>query len=906
MKSSKKELLVFIIVVLASIFNTYAWQNPMNVSGQRAVGIGDPYIFKFRGTYYMYSSSRDIEILCWKSKDLVNWSNAIICSTDPIAKNAYAPEVVYWNGYFYMVASPQGNGHYVLRSESPTGPFVAVTTNQGKSIDGSLFIDDDAKWYFYHANGAGIQGCAMENPTTFGASVNLNAQMNGQWTEAPCLIKRNGIYYLLYTGNHVYSNGYRVDYGINTTRNPISTYTPQKKQNPILIKTEGSFYGLGHGTAFIGPDLDTYYFTYHNLLRIGGGTAPARQFNYDRMAWNGDKLLMLGPTNWAQQNPHLANSDFFDRAQIGSDWSMPDGGNWSIVNNDFLLQDNMNAEYKAIFNPYPAMNFTAEFTTKQNTTNGNIAKIGAVFSYKDEQNYGTALLNSSSNQLEINFLVNNVWGTVMKYNLPADFNHNVWHSIRIEKHVQNYKFFVDGLYKALLTSSLDGGLIGYVTSNCSGNFSYIAISDKVNGSGVFEIFKPVPGDIQAIHYNTGGEGVGYHDLTVENTGDANDQNVRIDHVDISKNTNGGFHISSIQSGEWYKYNVNVRSTGIYNIGIRYMSSNSTSQIKISQGEADLTGSITLPNTNNTWLTYTIKGVNLTAGQQTLKIEAVQGGFELYDMQFRDGNNTTVTFTDTFDSSFGKGWNYTDGSWSVVSGQASISGYGKRALGNIGWTDYTIDCDITYKNGMNAGLIFRVNNPSQGGENNNAQLGTDFLQGYYVSIGVDRITLGKHSYGWESLSTSNGTFSLNKTYHIRVVAVGANFKIYVDDMTTPKIDYTDPAPFISGKVGFRSFNTNALFDNLTVTVADDPNVSGVETVKGKSDAGFICYPNPVKNLLSFETNEDVESVRIYSQTGGLLHSQQDLEPVRMEGFPAGMYIVNVKKKSNMSNRKIIKE
>lgn len=906
MKKNKKYLLI-VIAVLTLFSSAYAWQNPMSVTGQREVGIGDPYILKFRGVYYLYGSSRDVEILCWKSKDLVNWSNAIICSTDPIARNAYAPEVVYWNGYFYMITSPQGNGHYVLRSESPTGPFAVVTTNQGKSIDGSFFIDDDGKWYFYHAGGSGIQGCAMENPTSFGVSVNLNAQMNNQWTEAPCLIKRNGIYYLIYTGNHVYSNGYRVDYGINTTRNPLNGYTPQKKQNPILINTEGNFYGLGHGTAFIGPDLDTYYFTYHNLVRLGGGTAPTRRFNYDRIAWNGDKLLLLGPTNWAQQNPEMANSDCFDdRTEIGVDWLMPNGGEWAIENKDFLKQNDKNAEYKAIFTSYSAPDFTAEFTIKQVTANGNNAKIGAVFSYQNEQNYGVALLDSSSNQLEINFLINNVWGTAQKYNLPTDFNHNVWHSIRIEKSVQNYKFFVDGLWKGTLTSSLDGGKIGYITSNCSGNFSYIALSDKVNGSGIYDVFKPVPGDIQAIHYNTGGEGVGYHDLTVENTGDANDQNVRNDNVDVSRNSNGGFHISSIQSGEWYKYNINVRATGVYNIGIRYLTMNASSQLKISQGETDLTGTITLPNTNSTWMTYTIKGINLNAGDQTLKLEAVQGDFELYDIQFRNGNNTSVTITDTFDDTFGKNWNYTDGSWSILSGQARIVGFGKRVLGNVGWTDYTIDYDVTYINGMNAGLIFRVNNPSRGGENDNAQLGTDFLQGYYVNIGVDRISLGKHNYSWESLAVCPGVFSLNKTYHVRVVAEGANFKIYVDDMTTPKIDYTDPAPFISGKVGFRSHNTTALFDNLTVAVSDDPNSSGVEVIKENQEAGFFCYPNPVKNMLSIKANEEVESVRIYSQTGCLMHSQEDSEPVHIGGLPAGMYIVNVKNKTNISNRKIIKE
>lgn len=900
----KQIFLIILLVLTTSLSFAQAWQNPMNLSGQADMGIGDPYIFKFRGTYYLYSSSRDVEIKCWKSKDMIDWSSAIICSTDPIAKNAYAPEVVYWNGTFYMYASPQGKGHYVLKSDSPTGPFVPVTGNLGKKIDGSTFIDDDGKWYFYHADGTGIQGCAMVNPTTFGQSVNLNAQMNNQWTEAPCLIKRNGLYYLLYTGNHVWSNGYRVDYAINATTNPISIYAPQMSQNPILVKTEGSFIGLGHGTAFIGPDLDTYYFTYHNLVRVGGGMAPARQFNYDRMSWNGDKLLVLGPTNWAQQAPEPATSDFFERTDIGADWSMPNGGNWTIKNKDLLSQDKMDAEYKAIFTPFSALNYTAEFMIKESATNGNSAKLGAVFSYKDEQNYGVALLNSNSNKLEINFLINNVWGTIQQYDLPADFNHRVWHSIRIEKNMQSYKFFVDGLFKVTLTSNLDGGQIGYITRNCNGHFSYIAISDKVNGSGIFDVFKPIPGDIQAIHYNTGGEGIGYHDLTFENTGDSDNENVRNDKVDISKNSNGGFHISAIQTGEWYKYNVNVKSKGIYNIGIRYLTSNATSHIKIYQGESDLTGTIQLPNTHNTWQVYTIKGINLTAGHQTLKIEAVQGEFELYEIQFRDGNNTSTTVTDTFDSSFSKNWNYTDGPWSVVSGQASINGYGKRALGKTGWTDYTIDCDVTYKDGMNAGLIFRVNNPSQGGQNNDSRLGTDFFQGYYVGIGVDRITLGKHSYSWTSLATSPGSFYQNRKYHIRVVAEGANIKVYVDDMEIPRIDYTDPSPFISGKVGFRSYNTHALFDNLMVTTADDSNISSVETIKWDSDC--IVYPNPVKDMLTVKTNEDIESICIFNQTGVLMHTQQDSGPVSMQGLPAGMYIVKVKETSRISNQKVIKK
>lgn len=35
--------------------------------------------------------------------------------------------------------------------------------------------------------------------------------------------------------------------------------------------------------------------------------------------------------------------------------------------------------------------------------------------------------------------------------------------------------------------------------------------------------------------------------------------------------------------------------------------------------------------------------------------------------------------------------------------------------------------------MNAGLIFRVNNPANGGADKYLGLGTDFFQGYFVGI-----------------------------------------------------------------------------------------------------------------------------------------------------------------------------
>lgn len=900
----KLQKYIFRILLLALFFtqgrsvSAQTWTNPLVLENEWPLySIGDPYILKFNGNYYLYCSTRDSEtgIKCWSSPDLMTWKYGGLCATESITKGAYAPEVIYWNGKFYMYTSPAGNGHYVLSSDSPTGPFKAVTGNLGKSIDGSVFIDDDAKMYFYHADFNGILGSAMSSTISIGADVNLNARMGNNWTEGPCVFKRNDNYYMIYTGNHVISKGYRIDYASNKT-GPISSFTPAATQNPVLINTEGNFVGLGHGSIFVGPDLDSYFLTYHNLAG-DQGQGPIRHLNFDRIAWNGDKMLVLGPTQFAQQAPAMPDAyDNFNRVGTGSNWIFPSGGNWTIANSSFLVQNIDNTSYsKAIFSPATASDFTAEFNLQRVGTSTSAALYGAVFGYTDEQNHGLIQLNSLTNKLEIAVLNAGTQSTALSVALPAGFNFSVLHAIRIEKQKTSLTVFLDGMKKGKIETNLNEGKIGYFTHLCSAKFGYIAFSNRINGSGIFDVYKPVPGTVAAVHYNTGGEGIGYHDNTPGNTGGKYSRN---DNVDIRDCPEGGENIGWNQSGEWYAYNVNVQTTANYNLGLRYATNMENVKVRIWQGETDLTGIITLPNAGgfDNWRTFFIKKLALTAGYQKIKVETVGSEFDFVSMQFVKSDTLVTVKSDNFDTSFSASWNYKDGGWTIENGKARINGYGKRAMGGVSWSNYTVETDVSYTSGMNAGLIFRVSNPALGGAGDSPELGNDFYQGYFVGLRAGAIFLGKQNYNWTELASTTGSYKFNTWYHLKVVVKDDNIKVYIDDLVNPKIDYTDKNPFLNGKAGLRAHNCDVLFDNFKITTMNDTS-TGLNNMGYQGKLSLMVSPNPVTDELRISGIQTNSQIVIYNILGTeIMHSgiiQSESMALNVGNLTNGIYLLKAR-------------
>ncbi len=112
-------------------------------------------------------------------------------------------------------------------------------------------------------------------------------------------------------------------------------------------------------------------------------------------------------------------------------------------------------------------------------------------------------------------------------------------------------------------------------------------------------------------------------------------------------------------------------------------------------------------------------------------------------------------------------------------------------------------------------MFATRPTLQPNDSNNL-LSSNHLQGYYAGIETGGIVLGKHNYNWTTLAYKTQALTAGQSYKLRVVLNGDNIKIYLNDMTTPLIDYTDASPIISGKAGIRSHNANMTFDNFLIT------------------------------------------------------------------------------------------
>ncbi|NQX61586.1 family 16 glycoside hydrolase [Paenibacillus qinlingensis] len=181
-----------------------------------------------------------------------------------------------------------------------------------------------------------------------------------------------------------------------------------------------------------------------------------------------------------------------------------------------------------------------------------------------------------------------------------------------------------------------------------------------------------------------------------------------------------------------------------------------------------------------------------------------------------GHNVQVKFgtlLSTYSNDFASndsGWARYGGTWTISGGTYNVtSASGDKSILTPypSKRNYTLEGDIKLNNAGQGSLIFNVTNPATG---------TDSLNGYAAGIdSAGQVWLGRFNNNWTQLGLVSTTISTNTWYHMKIVVNEGNIKVYVGDMATPKINFTDTT-FVSGTIGVRGgFGNSVSFDNISL-------------------------------------------------------------------------------------------
>ena len=317
-----KRLVQIIISILAFTFSVQyiraqeahaKWDSPQAGNPFIPGYFADPTIRKFGDTYYLYATTDGNgngygPAQVWVSKDFRNWTNILM--DWPTTEVVWAPDVMQAKdgSYRYFYCRPcmlhEGVG------PTPTGPWKNVLGETDAvlvpdryvenciTLDGQTFTDDDGSTYIYFGTW-GIYdgfGCGVarfnEDMKSFSAKKLIPNTQIKDFFEAPYVIKKDGIYYLMYSSGSCHDHTYRVQYATSTD-GPMGPF----EYKGCILKTNDDLTVHGPGHHSVLCDSNEYYIVYHrhNIPRSIHGFH--RQLCIDRLNIHDGIIDPVTPTH---------------------------------------------------------------------------------------------------------------------------------------------------------------------------------------------------------------------------------------------------------------------------------------------------------------------------------------------------------------------------------------------------------------------------------------------------------------------------------------------------------------------------------------------------------------------------------------------------------------------------------
>ena len=790
--------------------------------------VGDPFVFRYDGKYYLYSSLNGDKrysgrIPCWVSDNLVDWEWAGWAYGEGNAENpetsiACAPEVVYYQGWFYLVESDTGDGHYFFRSKTPNGPFERITDNLGQTIDGSFYLANDGKLYFAAARATGmaympvnIEERGSDVSLTLGDPVALpEATLSNMWTEGPGWFYRNGYNYMTFTGNHVDSAGYRIGYayttseflydGLTTHENNVTIVSNGEDTSAIDIGYGGNlvssqvkfsnYRGTGHSSNVMGPNLDSVYTAYHNARRINYNNVQEgseRKYNLTRYYTNGGYVLADSLANFDVVKPALPD--------FGAD-----AGELTAENGLLLTGESAGAVYTAELN-FRAPRGRAELYVSYESASDytKIALAGGTLTAQRVEGGKTEVLGSAP--------------------VALGSNSEALHTVRVVAGADRCEIWLDNMRKIVADAALGGGRAGYAQGvDASGTY----FTNDAFGTSDFDAVKNLTGSFPAYTYVKGeNRGWSIAGAAVQKGG------LRQGERESTVQTQDGYAVR-LQAGDWVKYNVNAPEQGWYDLTACLSEASSGTVFEVIVDNEHIykleAGSAEFGDAE--YLEVSCGRYFMDEGLHTMKVRVYDGTLEVknFSTERRAGEMGEISETLTQKPADVKtliGYSYYGGEGMIVN---EFLGRTMTYFGQRGMADYEFSVDVTLPTrtilagDFAGGFLFRAKNYHYA-ENAKVSANLYGWQGYFLQISNSGLTLHKCNFNQKVLGTydlQNGETLFGEmgggTVNIRVRALHNVIEIYLGGELVIRCADT-VQPWTTGYIGIYGTGSEMICKNL---------------------------------------------------------------------------------------------
>jgi hypothetical protein len=187
----------------------------------------------------------------------------------------------------------------------------------------------------------------------------------------------------------------------------------------------------------------------------------------------------------------------------------------------------------------------------------------------------------------------------------------------------------------------NGGVAVNINNNCITKEISRQVLDPAGQYAYPDPIHPhaVPGIIQAIEYDYGGEGIAYHDMESMNQGNGPRQENGVDTEFKEPNGNVGW----FETGEWLEYTIHAEDTVVMDAVFRVASLGGGGPVRILLNGQTKLDNVAIPDTDgwDNFIDHPMGSFLIFPQDTILRIEATGGGFNLGEMKFTESQTTNI-------------------------------------------------------------------------------------------------------------------------------------------------------------------------------------------------------------------------------------------------------------------------